>query len=232
MKIHAFDQPTGFYHFELTDLQTELHQHPAVEIIIAHHGTFNLQTAHQQLTDLTHIIIDQNITHQVRTEQGQVELMMIECPTTHFYQSLANQGVQFENGIALILQSFDYQKVIEDYLTSNQQNELDQRIQNCLDFFQQNEMDYQTMLTDLCQLVHLSESRLSHLFKAETGISIKQYAVWNRLKKTVKLVLEKEIPLSAAAMQCGFYDAAHWSNAFKKHLGINPASAYNSRILQ
>ncbi|MFK7935748.1 MAG: helix-turn-helix domain-containing protein [Saprospiraceae bacterium] len=226
MKIHAFDQPCGFFHFELTDLHTAFHQHPTIELIAAQSGTFNLNTSTRQLTNLTFAIIDKNVPHQVTAEQSALTLCMYELPNTVLYQTLAALNIQFTNGIFSNTQHIDYQNIITTFKNTTPTLADEPRVQICLDFFQAAEVNYQTMLADLCQRVHLSESRLSHLFKADTGISIKQYAVWNRLKKTILQMMQQEIPLSAAALQCGFYDAAHWNNAFKKYLGISPASVY------
>jgi AraC-like DNA-binding protein len=81
-------------------------------------------------------------------------------------------------------------------------------------------------------VVFLSESRLSHLFKENIGISLKKYLLWNKLKKTVKQHLTEKEDLFTSLIKAGFYDQPHFSKAFKTMLGVKPTKAYNSRTLQ
>ena len=108
----------------------------------------------------------------------------------------------------------------------------DERIQICLDYFQEEPGNYQKMIQVLKSKVHLSESRLSHLFKDKVGLSLKKYLVWTRLKKTFHLVLTENCTMSEAALRSGFYDQAHLSKAFKKMLGLPLSAVYNSRTIQ
>ena len=108
----------------------------------------------------------------------------------------------------------------------------DERITICKDYIDSNLPDQALSRDKLAKLVHLSPSRLSHLFKAEAGISIRNYIIWARLKHTIQTALEQEVTLLEAGYQAGFYDAAHFSRAFLKMFGVNPSTAYNSSTLQ
>ena len=88
------------------------------------------------------------------------------------------------------------------------------------------------MLNTLTQVVHLSESRLSHLFKAKVGISLKKYMVWCKLRSTIDQHLDKKEDLFSSLIQSGFYDQPHFSKAFKTMLGVKPSNVYNSRTVQ
>ena len=88
------------------------------------------------------------------------------------------------------------------------------------------------MIEVLKSKTNLLESRLSHLFKSEMGISLKKYLVWSRLKKAFELVIAGKMNMYEASIESGFYDQAHLSKAFKQILGIAPSESYNSRMIQ
>ena len=109
---------------------------------------------------------------------------------------------------------------------------MDERILQSIIFIEENEFEYKNVITELTSKVHLSNSRLSHLFKEHIGISIKKYLVWNRLKGAMNLYISENTNLTDVSLQSGFFDQAHLTNSFKKFLGVSPSKAYNSRILQ
>ena len=89
-----------------------------------------------------------------------------------------------------------------------------------------------TNIPDLASLVNLSESRLMSLFKANTGTSVMQYVIWQRLLKAVKNISEGK-DFSFAAHESGFSDYPHFSRTFRETFGISPKDVLkNNRILQ
>jgi AraC-like DNA-binding protein len=107
------------------------------------------------------------------------------------------------------------------------------RVAQAVRWIQQHPRDAAFSLADLAREVHLSPSRLSHLFKAQMGVSIQKYAIWNRMKTAVDLVVKQEMDLTQAAYAAGFYDLAHFSKHFKEMFGVTPSLVYNnSRIVQ
>ena len=66
--------------------------------------------------------------------------------------------------------------------------------------------------------VHLSSSRLRHLFVEQTGLAFKTYMLWLRLVRAVQLYSEG-VSLTEAAHGAGFADSAHFSRAFKRTFG-------------
>ncbi len=76
-------------------------------------------------------------------------------------------------------------------------------------------------LTELAASVHLSTSRLSHLFSEQLGLPLKSYLRYVRFKHLLPL-LAQDRDLTQAAFECGFSDAAHLSRECKKLFGIQP----------
>lgn len=70
--------------------------------------------------------------------------------------------------------------------------------------------------------VSLSPSRLVHLFREQTQISIKRYSLWLRLHSAYRL-MASEGSLTEIAYRAGFADSAHLSRAFRRMLGRSPS---------
>ncbi|OGR23080.1 MAG: hypothetical protein A2277_06475 [Desulfobacterales bacterium RIFOXYA12_FULL_46_15] len=73
--------------------------------------------------------------------------------------------------------------------------------------------------SDIADIVHLSESRLLHLFKEHVGIPIRRYLLWMRLNEAVKIILNST-SLTDAAHEAGFSDSAHLSRTFRSMFGL------------
>lgn len=81
--------------------------------------------------------------------------------------------------------------------------------------------------TALAGEVGLSVSRLSHLFTAEMGISLRRYALFRRLVAAFSLRVECTA-LAEIAQAAGFSDQAHLARTARRFLG-QPAS-YGGRV--
>lgn len=67
--------------------------------------------------------------------------------------------------------------------------------------------------------VHLSESRFTHLFRQQTGLSLSRYLLWSRLLDGVE-ALAMHGSLTQAAHAAGFADLAHMSRTFSRTFGV------------
>ena len=74
----------------------------------------------------------------------------------------------------------------------------------------------------------LSAHRLMHLFREGTGLPLRRYALWLRLRTAVAAAL-KGASLTAAAHAAGFSDSAHLSRSFREHFGLPPRFLFESR---
>jgi len=73
--------------------------------------------------------------------------------------------------------------------------------------------------------VGLSPSRLAHLFKEQVGVPIRMFRTWYRLKTAV-VNLRDGMTLTDAALRAGFYDSAHFTNAFRETFGLPPSLVF------
>lgn len=70
--------------------------------------------------------------------------------------------------------------------------------------------------------VHLSPSRLRHLFVAQTGISFRAYVRWARVETAVAAAFAGKT-WTQAAVEAGFADSAHLSRTSRHMFGLSPA---------
>jgi AraC family transcriptional regulator len=77
-------------------------------------------------------------------------------------------------------------------------------------------------LGQIAAAVSLSPSRLVHLFREQTHISIKRYSLWLRVHAAYRLMASQR-SLTEIAYRAGFADSAHLSRAFRRMLGLNPS---------
>ena len=81
-------------------------------------------------------------------------------------------------------------------------------------------------LDDLCSLTGLSKYYLLRSFTKQKGISPYSYLETIRIDKAKKLLEQGVLPLDAA-LQTGFADQSHFTNFFKKFIGLTPKQYMN-----
>ncbi len=86
-----------------------------------------------------------------------------------------------------------------------------------------------TSLSILSTALNISLSYLEHTFKNSMGVSLMQYVIKSRLNYAAKQLLETNDPIKSIAAACGFHSFTHFSNTFKKHIGISPREYRNRR---
>ncbi|MEO1262852.1 MAG: helix-turn-helix transcriptional regulator [Bacteroidota bacterium] len=236
MKIHEFDTGKGIYRFELNEMKTDFHAHPVFEIMLSKNGGIDLETKNSKFSNVSLAIVAPNQPHKVEYKKSSVLILMVECNTAYLQKLLSKFNIELSDGIYTDNQASDktafVDKIINAIYNSNVTTAADERIQKSLDYLNSASSDYKALMQNLKLITHLSDSRLSHLFKKETGTSIKKYFVWSKLKRAFEKVVRGEKNMFEASIEHGFYDQAHLSKAFKQMFGIAPSDVYNSRMLQ
>lgn len=87
-----------------------------------------------------------------------------------------------------------------------------------------NNLNEKLSLNSLSSLVDLSPSRLSHLFKAETGVAPIQYLRVLRMKKACELLETTVLTAHEIRRLIGIKDERHFLRDFKRTFGLTPAS--------
>lgn len=99
--------------------------------------------------------------------------------------------------------------------------------------FVQSHLAEELSVTKISSIVNMSESRFSHVFKEEVGISFMEYV--NQLKEdeAMHLLKNTDMKIGEIADMVGIYNPNYFSTLFKKRTGMSPNSyrrkEWNSR---
>ena len=77
-------------------------------------------------------------------------------------------------------------------------------------------------LEALAEDAGLSVSRLAHLFRDETGMSIQSYIVERRLLMAAMLIVQSDEQISQIAYRVGFGDVSNFNHSFKRRFAMSP----------
>jgi AraC-like DNA-binding protein len=75
----------------------------------------------------------------------------------------------------------------------------------------------------LATMVELSPSRLSHVFKATVGMSLRRYMQVARLRQAARLLVTTDARVSEVADQAGYTRVADFDHAFIELYGSPPS---------
>jgi AraC family transcriptional regulator len=85
-------------------------------------------------------------------------------------------------------------------------------------------------LATLARTVHRSPSRLAHRFRAATGVPVRRFILWHRLRAAGEWAMRGS-SLTEAAHAAGFADSAHLSRTFRSMFGIAPSFLFKPGAL-
>ncbi|MCL9659558.1 AraC family transcriptional regulator [Paenibacillus hunanensis] len=108
------------------------------------------------------------------------------------------------------------------------QNNSDSRIEEVLHYLQEHYAE-DIRIEQLAQLVCLSPSRLSHLYKSHTGETIMDTLIRLRLERAQHLLASTCRYVGEIAYEVGFNSQTYFTCKFTRHFGISP-SLYRSSL--
>jgi AraC family transcriptional regulator len=79
-------------------------------------------------------------------------------------------------------------------------------------------------LTDLAQLLAMSQFHFSHLFKQSVGTAPYQYLLQQRVERAKQLLKQKDRSIMDIALECGFNSHSHLSKQFRQFTGMTPTA--------
>ena len=75
---------------------------------------------------------------------------------------------------------------------------------------------------DIAEISGLSQSRALHLFKEETGLSLRDYVKKRRIEYSKYLLEKTNKDIADISIECGFFDQSHFSKQFKSLEKLTP----------
>lgn len=79
----------------------------------------------------------------------------------------------------------------------------------------------------IAEMVYLNPDHLSRLFKKETGLSLSEYILSERIKLAKELLAQTDIPISRIASSVGHTNFSHFARIFRKYVGVGPSEYRN-----
>ena len=77
---------------------------------------------------------------------------------------------------------------------------------------------------DICKALSCSRSHISHQFKNQTGMSIREYITILRLNDAKHLLRYSDLSITEIAFTVGFGSSNYFTNVFKSDTGMSPGT--------
>lgn len=74
----------------------------------------------------------------------------------------------------------------------------------------------------ICENLHFSKSYVSHIFKSNTGYTLKSYCNNLKIDDAKKALKTSSMSVTEIALATGFENISYFISVFKKHVGVTP----------
>ncbi|AJD30546.1 helix-turn-helix domain-containing protein [Clostridium sporogenes] len=103
----------------------------------------------------------------------------------------------------------------------------EERVEKILSYISRLKAIEHSIVDDLSNQIYLSKSRLSHLFREQTGMTLHSYLAFEKLRKTYKYFCEGR-NITEACMLAGFDSSSHCVSTCKRMFGISLRDVYKT----
>jgi len=200
---------------------TQRHKHSMLHVFVGN-GTLDLDGDNKGNL----IILEQNIEHC--RPSGDIRFFLFVDPTSMFAQKL-REGYLNENGIYASdadlkdtgISAGDIRAFVSETFGEEcfiRRRSIDDRIKILLDRIDGFEY-LEKKVPEIAMEMKYSESYLTHLFKKETGVSLKRYLLLRRVEYVWKKIANGE-QITKVVMEAGFASPSHFSDTCRKLTGI------------
>lgn len=214
-------------------LQPAEHSHMAAHIIISMDGSMKAQCTGAEY--LCHgILVPSGISHAVDTQGNTVLVFLYDCTTEVAKQIREVACIPEEICKEIVPLYADWVGTAGNYsrfekavlsrlgITGAATNVTDERIQTAMKFIRAKSTEKVTC-QDVADAVHLSQSRFSHLFREQVGMTFSAYLIYQRIMYVyTQMFWGKSI--TEAALEAGFSSSAHFADVNRRVFGISAST--------
>ncbi|MNI04783.1 Arabinose operon regulatory protein [compost metagenome] len=223
----------------LTDMiDADVHKHSFIQVTVSLRSAFGIELGEERV-NCKGIVIDSNVNHRL-DGRGQPLLLLLMDSTSNLAASFKKQlsGRAYcefpyktiERAASYVLDNYgdigdsaSYNLFLSELLQllgvdNVKSTAADERVNEFIRLLKDCKGSEHSV-DSLAKQVCLSGSRLSHLFKANTGISLSGYLVLHKLQKAIYLIFNG-MSITEAALSAGFDSPSHFAAASKQLLGM------------
>lgn len=225
---------------------TSFHASPAIKIVIALDGEFRLQTEENSAwQNFRSAIIAPGQFHAIDGQNKNLALIVL-VPEARAAQPLipilARKSLSripvgvvqnflpiFEDFDKMTIEAVETEKICRGMLEKIKNGgellsaAIDGRVSQSIERLRRQDSESSPSVGEIAADVRLSESRFSHLFTEQVGVSVRRYQLWLRLREAIHL-LAAGGSLTDTAHEAGFSDSSHLTRTFRQMLGIAPSA--------
>lgn len=219
-------------------VEADRHKHWMIQLFISNRDDLQI-VVNDKVISCRGIIVDMNTQHMFSTRQEVYFTMLID-PTTPLGRSVRKQMPSRQpyyilpdddmkelqkKFVDIIIQNknitfISFVNIVLSYFTVEDVLGYDERISMALSLLEQCVCDGEGhQVKYIADELALSVSRISHLFKAETGIPLKGYVVLHKLQKAYDVICNGG-SITDASMKAGFSSPSHLAFTNKKMTGM------------
>jgi AraC family transcriptional regulator len=147
------------------------------------------------------------------------ELQQAQPSSQLYIESLANVFA-----VNLLRQHASTKPLIKTYDGGLPQHQLSQ-VLDYIDSY----LERDIKLTDLAQLLDMSQFHFGRLFKQSIGLSPYQYLIQQRVERAKNLLKNTDYLITDIALECGFNSHSHLTNKFRQMTSVTPKAFRASR---
>lgn len=121
---------------------------------------------------------------------------------------------------------YEYESYRKNGSGSGEEDKEESPVQKAMDYIRKN-VDRDLGRSEIAEAIFLNPEYLSRLFKKETGSSLGDYIITEKMRVAQALLTDTNIPVSLVASKVGYSNFSYFSQVFKKHTGMSPVEYRN-----
>lgn len=114
------------------------------------------------------------------------------------------------------------QNITNCFVLDAQTAQSERKLVEKIEWFVEDNIDQPIGVSDVAAALFMNPDYLSRLFKTEKGISLKEYIIQRKMQSAQVLLRTTSLPVSIIASKLGYDNFSHFSQAYRKKMGISP----------
>lgn len=214
------------------------HHHMAAHIIVSLGTDLNV-ISDQKTYVCRGIRIPSGVSHRIETKGNSVLVFLYDC-TTDVARAIRNTEMIEEpccNRIISNYHAFDTGSgydaldgcIREQLRIQERESRLsDERILHAMQHIQ-NRISDSITCREIAAAVCLSESRFSHLFRQQVGMTFASYLIYQRIIRVYTAILQNR-SITEAALEAGFCSSSHFADVNRRIFGLSAGEIIKNAV--